>query len=436
MQNIRPFQIVLLGVFAVLAIISLVVLAGFEGSRSASDGRYGDGVVIWGTFDNDVFTRVFREIAQDDEVFGARVSYVEKDPRTFTDEFVNAIADGVAPDVVLIPHELLVTLRTKLRPLSYDAISERDFRDRYVDGAEIFLRADGVYAVPLFVDPLLMYYNRDLLSSAAIATPPRTWDRLVNETVPRTTFYNTSGRIVQSGIAFGEYNNVTYAKEILLTLLLQSGSRMVFERESQYVVALDTPRESNSSAPLQTSTRFYTDFSDPVDPLYSWDGSRPQDEQAFLGNELALYFAPASVYDQLVRGNPNLNIDATVPPQGANATVKRAYGVHYGLALVRASDNPNGSFAAVSTITQNDVARQLSELLGVAPAIRSVVDAGAGGAVRQTIYDAALVAYGWLDPNPRESDQIFSTLINDVVSGRARISEASRDAEQRLELVF
>jgi ABC-type glycerol-3-phosphate transport system substrate-binding protein len=32
--------------------------------------------------------------------------------------------------------------------------------------------------MPLFVDPIVLYYNKDILSNEGIVNPPRTWDEL------------------------------------------------------------------------------------------------------------------------------------------------------------------------------------------------------------------------------------------------------------------
>ena len=61
-------------------------------------------------------------------------------------------------------HEKLVEHRSRLQSIPYESFPERDFRNRYIDGASIFAMRDGVYAFPLMVDPLVMYWNRDIFS--------------------------------------------------------------------------------------------------------------------------------------------------------------------------------------------------------------------------------------------------------------------------------
>lgn len=435
MQNIRPFQIALLAFFAILGIVSVILLARFQGFIVTDEQAYGDSVVVWGPFDEQTVSGVLREIARDDKAFNV-VTYVEVDPREFDSAFVNAIAEGRAPDVVMLSHEQLVMHRTKLLPLPYETFPEREFKDRFIDGAEIFTRPDGVYALPLMTDPLVMYWNRDLFNAAGIAAPPSAWETVVGNIVPRLTQRDNNRNIVQSALAFGEYANVTYGKEVLLTLMLQSGSRLVEEESNGYRVLMDTPLETGGRPPMNAAVQFYTDFSNGNSSLYTWNRGFESDRLAFLGGDLATYFGFGSEHESLRRENPNLNFDMAQSPQGASATVRRVYGDFYGLALVRASQNPQGSFAAMLRIAADDVAGPLSTAFSMAPASRTLIAAGTDDPYRQVIMNAALIARGWLDPNPVSSDGIFAQMIDDIVSNRQKVANAVTDAVRRLELAF
>lgn len=37
---------------------------------------------------------------------------------------------------------------------------------------------DSIIAFPLTIDPLVMYWNRDILSNAGIVKPPAYWDEI------------------------------------------------------------------------------------------------------------------------------------------------------------------------------------------------------------------------------------------------------------------
>lgn len=434
MGNLRPFQIGLLAVFAIVALISLVVLASYQGVGGLAANPYGSQVVIWGTFEQGAFSDLVQEIGREDRNFQV-VQYVGKDPRTFEEELVNAIAEGRTPDAIVLNSEDLVTLRSKLQPISYDSFSLRSLRDQYVDGFELFALHNGLYTVPLFVDPIVMYWNRDIFATGGLAEPPTTWESLT-DVVERLTLRDATRNILQATVAFGEYQNVVNAKASLLTLLLQSGSQMIADTETRYVVNINNSLGESSGQPLFSTLQFYIEFNNVNSPLYSWNRTFESDRQAFLGERLALYFGYASEFNRLRAQNPNLNFDITPVPQGAGATVRRTYGKFYGFSLLAAGENQAGTYRALMVLANAANASQLAGSLDVVPAHRASVSQGSTNAASQTAYNQALIARGWLDPGAEESNEAFAQMIEDVVSGRQQIGAATSDTIRRLELAF
>ena len=434
MERIRPFQIALLAGFGIVALVSLTVLASYQGISFNANNPYGGGVVIWGTFDQRTFDQVMQEISRDDRDFLA-VSYIQKDGRTFEDDLVNAIAEGRSPDLIILNHEELVVLRPKLQPISYDAFPVRDLRDQYVDGFEIFARQDGLYATPFFIDPMVMYWNRDLFATGGLVLPPYTWESLISAT-EQLTLRDASRDLLQATVAFGEYQNVNNAKAALLTLLLQSGSQMVREDGNRYEVGLDTPAGNTINRPLFSTLQFFVEFSNVSSPLYSWSRNFESDLSAFLGERLAIYFGYGSEAERIAQQNPNLNFDVIGVPQGAGDTVKRVYGRFYGISIVAASQNQSGAYRAALTLSSAAPTLALSEQLGLVPAHRASLAQAQSDSTRQTLFTEALSARGWLDPDPEDSNEIFRQMVEDVVSGRSSVGLAASDTMRRLELAF
>lgn len=436
MSNLRPFQIFALGIFGFLAILSVVLLSNFSRDPNPEDFVYGDKVVIWGTLDLAVFRSVFLEIGKDDKAFERAVSYEEIDPRRFDEILVSAIAEGRGPDIVLLPSSELVRQRSRLLALSYEMLPMRTFRDRYIDGAEIFARPDGIYAIPLFADPLMMYWNRDIFATGGLAEAPATWEYVVNYVVPNLTLKDNRRNILQASLPFGEVENVRNAKEILLTLAMQSGSRLVYEDGTKYEVELNEAVAQSGLPPFEAAVQFFVNFSNPNSKLYSWNRSQPMDRNAFASGDLAMYLGYASELPSVLDLNPNLNFDMTQVPQGASATIRRTYGEFYGLAILKSSRNPQGSFRVAELVASPRVSAVLSEELGLAPVSRSVLAAGSADPYRNNILGAALASRGWLDPDAAETKSIFVSLIEEVNSGRSSLNSAVKDAEQRIRLAF
>ena len=429
MGTMRPFQVVLFGLFIALGVGGILVFATFKGFGQSAN-PYGNKVVVWGTFDVGVFASTINALSQTDAHFKV-VSYVQKDPRSFETDLVNALAEGNGPDAVLLPQDLLLTERGKISPIPYTQLAQRTFKDTYIDGAEIFLLHDGVYALPIAVDPLVMYWNRDIFASKGLSQPPRTWEELLSTTVPTIVEKTFNLDITRAAVAFGEYVNVHNAKDILALLFTQAGSPMIVDTGTQISVELNRG-DGNVIAPATAGLDFYTLFSNPGKAVYTWNRSIPEDRTQFLAGDLALYLGFASEASGLRNGNPNFNFDIAEIPQGADAHTKKGFGRFYGLARMRNSPNPVGTLNALNVLVSQSQVEQYAATFGLGPVHRASYTTSPSDPFVTVVRRASLVARGWLDPNPQTTGGIFKQMIEDVSSGRQVSVKAVSDAEQRL----
>lgn len=434
-MHIRPFEIALIGFFAIAAIAGLFFLSTYKSPAEKESKQFGDSVEIWGTLEQKQIEDILFEQSRLNKSFEV-VTYKEIDPRNFDRDLLNAIADGKSPDLVIMPHTLLVSYRSKLQMIPFETINERQFRDAYIDGADIFMRTDGIYGIPFAVDPLVMYWNRDIFSGGGLSLPPKTWETLMNETVPAITRIDDERIITQSTIAFGEYANVENAKEILSMLFLQSGSSLIDEEAGVYSVTLNKNSQDASLTPGDAVLPFYTQFATPKSKLYSWNRSMDSDRSAFLRGALALYFGKASERVRIEQENPNLNFDIAPVPQDVGVTVQRDYGDFYAFTIPRASKNMQGAYAVALALGNAETATAISKAYNFAPVRRELFTGNTGDSFTDIVYQSALIAHGWLDPEPNESEDIFKDMIERARAGQTRIRSIMLDAVEGLELLF
>jgi ABC-type glycerol-3-phosphate transport system substrate-binding protein len=434
MTNIRPFEVGLIAVFIIAGIVGIIMLKGYQDDKSDEEQLYGNTVTIWGTFEQQTIDNVFAEIAKTDKAF-AVVKYRVFDERTIEGEIVNAIADGDPPDLVLMPHTMLVSLRTKLTAIPFETLDERTLRDTYIDGADIFTLSNGTYAIPFAVDPLILFWNKDLFAKAGLAQPPKTWEMLVSDVVPRLTHYDTGRKVSQSAFGMGEYLNVKNAKEILSMLLLQSGTTIIEEENGKYRITL-MKTVDGAGQPAQAALKFYTQFSSPASTAYTWNRIQQFDRNAFTGGKLAMYLGLGTEIDDIEVENPNLSFDVAPVPQAQGATALRNYGTFYGFAIPKTAHNSTGAYAVALRLSGSVVAKQLTSALNLVPAQRALYSGTTGNVYEAILRESALVARGWLDPDPGESGSVFKTMIDEVTSGRKDIDEVVSDAVYSLETLF
>lgn len=434
MKNLRPFQIVLLSSSLFTLFAAVAFLAFYKGDVDEGTYRLPTEMVIWGVVDETVFQEALDAArAKDSRIKSVR--YIKFSENSFIYEFITAVAEDRSPDLIVLPHEQLVELRAIIYPLSYDFYSLRSYKNSFVEGSEIFTLSNGIYALPFAVDPLVMYWNRDIFSSNNIAEPPTTWEQLRNDTVPTLSKINNNRSLLASAISFGEYGNVRNAKEIMSMLFLQSGDPIVSESTNGYRVNLETVAgEDKTSA--TTILSFYTQFSDPSSSLYSWNRSLPEDRSHFLSGDLALYFGFGSELTELEDANPNLNFDMALVPQGQSATILRDFGRFYGFAIPTRVQDTNASYVVASVLTSPEIGKILAEGLEMAPVTREVLAQSEPDQYQVIRNQSALISHAWLEPDYDTTEQAFQEMIEDVTSGRLGTGQSLSKARNRLLLGF
>ncbi len=430
-MNLRPFELFLVLGFGLLGLLALGLLATYRPPVDTTTTALNGTVEVWGTLPKKAFYQTLEPLLEAQPAYKA-LSYVQIDEANFDSELLNALAEDRGPDLILLPHEKLVSYRNKIQPIPFENFPDRDFRNLYIDGAEIWKLSDGVYGYPIAIDPMVMYWNRDLLTSKGQLSAPTTWEAIVNDIVPTFVERDFNRNITLSPIAFGEYRNVKNAASIISMLTIQGGSGLVEDAGGGRYKFLLNQNVDKTRAPLEAAATFYTNFSSPSNPLYSWNRARPSDVDAFLSEDLILYFGKGSEATNLAAQNPNLNFDIAEVPQGAGATLRRTYGTFYGLSLLKSANNKQGAFIAMQLIGGADFSKAYSSYLHMAPAHRTSLAGGSSDTYGRIIYSSATVARGWLAPKPATVDTIFTQMVEDILANRSRPADAATDAVGRL----
>lgn len=425
----RPFQTVVMVIFGLLAVTGVFVFANYSGI-SGSASKIGT-VVIWGTLPADAMTHEIGAITSIDKSFG-KVAYVQKPAASFDSTLADAIASGNGPDLILISQEQLVSEENKINVIPFSAIPQRTFIQTYLPEFRLFLTSTGTYGIPFVLDPMVLYYNRTLLSQGAVASPPQSWEA-VTGLAPTLTRLNADRSIAESTVAFGTYGNAENARAVLSLLFLQAGSTITQSSAAGVRSVLLQGAAQGAASPAVSVLNFYTQFSDPSRTVYSWNASFPSARQAFLAGTLAFYPGFASEQPQIKAANPNLDFDMTKVPQPQTATTNLDYGIAYAFAIPKASHNASGAYLAASALSGKDQLGAVAQALSMAPSNVNLLTSSPSDLYTPVFYPEALVASGWLSPAPAVTDSIFSAMISNITSGRYQTQTALSQADQALD---
>lgn len=420
-MKISIFQIVLLSVFGIFIIAGVAAFALYKGSSASSTLP---ALTVWGTYPADTFNTYVSQL-NNSLSQSISITYVQKDPGQFSQDFVSALARGAGPDVILVPADMLLPQEDKLSVIPFSALPQRDFMDTYIDEANIYLVSNGSVALPFEVDPLVMYWNRDSFNAAGIAQPPHYWDDF-SVIGPKLLSKDASGNIRKTPVALGDFTNVSNAREILGTLIMQIGNPITqLDQDGTPSSALKASASPDPSPAID----FFTQFTNPTDPSYSWNRGLANSKTAFLAGNLATYFGFASEIADIREKNPNLNFDVAPLPQVRTGGVKATYGRMYGLSIVHSSPNQDAAYQVISILTQSTYLASLAQTRYLPSVRRDVLAQGSNDPYISIFNQAALVAKTWLDADPQTSRDIFGSMIQSVTSGQqttfAALSSAS-----------
>lgn len=424
---------------AKIFILSLAVMLTAQScSLFGGGGPSGEPVKLtwWKVFDEG--SQVQPLIAEFQSAFpNVAITYVEKDIETYEDELVDALASGQGPDILTIHNDWLPKHREKLVPAPAKLLSLREFRDSFVSvAADDLIVEDRIYAVPLAMDVLALYYNKDILASAGIARPPATWQDAVNIT-PKITSQDSLGNFERQAIALGAADNVNRAADILGLVMLQNGSKL-YSDDHQQAIFDQTIRDSQSQNynPGARALEFYTQFANPAKPVYTWNNRSNNSIEAFSAGKVAMILSYAYLRDTLIEKAPFLNYGIAPVPQIQTGSAKVNFANYWAEAVSKQSQHQDVAWQFLKFISSSDVLPKYYESR-VQPSSRlEILEQQIADSEIGVFAESALSAKSFYKPDAEAVDKILVQMINDVVLRNVKPEEAVRSATQKVNLLL
>jgi len=431
MKNITPFQLAILAFFAVTGMVGIFFLATFQTDPIPEEERIGV-VSIWGTYDGRIINTWISRLKENNENL-ADVSYKEFSTSDFDTEVLEALAEQRAPDLLLLDNTQVLEQYNRIIALDGNAIPVGYFRSTYLQMAEVYITPQGILGVPLFADPLVMFWNRTIFQSAGEVKPPVSWQDFFR-IIPLFTKKTDNLTITATTLPLGEAINVNNFKEIITTLVLQAGNPVITQVEQGFTSTLSG---SLSFPSAFQAVQFFTEFSNPSSEVYSWNRSLPSSQDYFLAGKSATYLGFASEIKPIQLKNPNLNFDVAEIPQSQTTGSKSVYAKLYGLFIPRQAKNPTSSLRAMTVLSSQNALEQLQDIVKLSVVRRDLASQTAGDDLFTDIFRReAIYAQTYLDPSDLLTNKIMGTLVETVTSGRRSIEDAISLSDQEIQVLL
>ena len=420
-----PF--IILGALAIIVLLAVGVLTGLlPGLREGEPDPFT--LTVWGLDPPAAWEAIaasYREAGPT-----ATVTYVAKDPATYEAELLNALAAGGGPDVLFVKDEWLGRHGDKLRRLAdgEDGYRRRDFRATFADGLlGAIVDAEGaLLGVPLGMDTLALFYNRDYFNSAGIPAPPATWEEFA-EYARRLTRRSAVGGIERSGVAVGTAANVEHAADIFTALIYQSGGAI-----------LDAAGRSSAlrSQAATEALAFYTSFAAPTRKTYAWNAFFERSLTAFANGDTAMAFGYASDVAGIAAKNPQLNFDVAPLPQPARPKAEITLGRFTVLAVARTSREARQAWRFIRWFSEREQQQFYAEAVGLPSARRDLTGLKPPREYLQPFYDQVLTARAVPVAPGGSIGAIVNDMIDAVANRRFSVDQAISQAETNISALF
>lgn len=407
----------------VILLVAIVVAGLFIIGRRRENPEATGRIKIWGVFDD---IGIFRPLIADFQKSNPNVNveYTKINPDTYEQDLINALATAQGPDLFMFHNSWLPKHFDKLHPLSESELPMVTFRKLFPSVVEQDFAPDGViYALPLYIDTLAMFYNKDILDTKGIALPPKTWAEFQN-LVPKLRELDRSGKVITAGAAIGgSERSINRATDILNLLMIQAGAPMV---KSDFSAA------QFSQQGLQ-SLNFYTQFASPASPYYTWNDSLPYSIDHFIEGNAAIMFNYSHQIPIIKAKNPFLNF-ATAPmlqPKDAQNTINWAN--YWGMAVSAKTPKATAAWSFIKWLTTNEQpALQYLKATGRPPALRSLVDNFTANPELNVFSAQSLTARSWPQIDNVVVEKSFSNMIENVVTGKMTANRAISQSENEI----
>lgn len=419
-------QIIILILSGVIGLLAFGLIGGYIGPGvGGGDAPVTGKLVVWGSAPEGDFQNLFDayKIATK-----TTIGYQRVEAENFTSQLTKAIARNEGPDVIIQNVEWIMANRDILSPAPRQMLTVRDYQTTYIDVvADAFIVGDSIWALPLWVDPLVLYWNKDIFNVHAIASPPKNWTE-VKQISNETKNIGDGGLIKSGGIALGRAQNIPLFKDIMGILLLQLGGD-IEDSQGNFSFAGKSNLDAGVSA-----LKFYTDFGKSNTVEYTWNTNVPEPRELFSEGKLAMMLDYISYMPTLKGKNPHLNFDVSLPPQLDNAEFPIYTASVGGTAVPLGSKNISPAWQFAKWMNDQGNIRTFLKTRVLAPARRDLMNNGelAKNDLFPLLRKLALNARRTHDTYPTENSRFIKEMIEAVADNRLTPTEAIGNAQNLL----
>ncbi|OGY59596.1 MAG: hypothetical protein A3H06_00815 [Candidatus Colwellbacteria bacterium RIFCSPLOWO2_12_FULL_44_13] len=420
-------QLIILGGAGIIVVFFILVFLGvLPGGRDPAAERAQ--LTFWGVFDT---RSTWDDLISDyiEEHPGVSITYRELSSSAYENDLINALAIDEGPDIFMIQNSWLPRYTNKVVPLTAQAFPPSRLDVLYPEVvASDFVYNGQVHALPLSVDTLALYYNKDTFNNKQIVFPPKTWDEF-KLYATRVREFGAGGVLSKTGAAIGGTpKSVNRATDIVGLLMMQYGATMSDVSRGQATFDSDVGL---------SGLNFYTQFSSPRGLYYTWNDSMGNSVDEFVSQRAAMMINYSYQIENLQAKNPFLNFGIAPVPQRAGAARAINYANYWGLTVSAKSTNSAAAWDFIKFVTTSEAgAEKYLQLTKRPPALRILLQKYQNDPLLGAFIQQALTAQSWYQGDNAATERALTNMLELVIGGKLKAQDALRRAEDEVTLII
>ena len=364
-------------------------------------------------------------------------------------ELLNALAEDRGPDIISLHNTWIHSYQSKLLPApanvklafrevqgvqktqvwvekTLPVISPSQVKNQFVDqvGRDVVIKGvgsdpklglvDQLYGLPLSLDTMVLYYNKDVLNASGIPTPAQDWAEFQDH-VKRMTRYD-QGKLVKPAAGIGTSRNVERSFDILSLLMMQNGAVMTDANglPTFHRMPVNLEREIT---PAVEALIFYTDYANPSKEVFTWDDAQPNSYDAFIAGKTGYFFGYAYHLPRIRSQAPKLNFGVTGIPQ-IDPAAKVNYANYWVESVSKKTAYPELAWDFVQFAANAERAKTYLAKTAKPTALRSLVNEQLNDPDLGVFAAQVLTAKSWYQGiNIAASEAAFNEMIDSTLQG-------------------
>ena len=399
-------------------------------SNNAKQNENKSPLNVWGTLDRSAVDKAILATTQA-TAKPFQFNYFQFSKADIVGRLVQADAAGRAPDLIIADNDVINSVAGLLYVLPYTYMDEITYKNMFIDASHVYATPYGAQLYPVLADPLITFYNKKMLRENGLTNPPENWLELPKYQ-DRLTIKSDTSVPVQSAFGIGA-NNVVNNKDILVVNLMQLGhnpARLSYSLIDGGQLAQNfsndlglgaSPGELESD--IYKILRFQTAFSDPQKTVYTWSEVDVSDFDKFVSGSSAIYFGRASDYYKILAKSPSLELGLSNIPQ-LDGKYNLTTGGLIGVGVSNATKDFPYAVDMAKKISGINFGPSLAGLTGMSSARKDVLAGNDGSERSSVIGGSAIIMQIFYDLKFDATNAMFSSLYEDILSGRKSIEKA------------